>query len=261
MADIENNRKNRLDSMMNLDTLFKALTSGSIIANRLPSNADPTPFRVVVDREAEHGGKANIFLDDKTFPVRFERYRSLDEKNPMLRVIFYDKSENRKVAFEVSTEELILTTTIDPSEESVPKQNLPEGLIEAPGADIVLVNPESIKTLENNKTGHVPAKRFTLIRSEGQEVTLLYRPVRDKYIISNPAQKEERIQTIPDSPIKDLPYLSSVAAAMVVGELDPYIKSGSLFYDKPVSIKPTHCLSKEVANIIVNHLYPLSKNN
>ncbi len=254
----EEERKVSLDSMLNVDALIQALRKGYAAARKPLSNADPTPFREVVNREAQYSGRAYIVLAGKKFQTRFERLRSQDEKSPMLRVIYYDEAETRQVALEVSTEELVLSTRIDPSIEPFPKQDLPGGMLKAPGADITIVNTDDLKNLKANK-GLVRTQTYTLVRTEGQEVTLFYRPVRDIFLITDPTQKHVRIETVPKTPMKNLPYLSSTTAALIAKELDPFIQIGSLDFYKPVQVNPTNPLSKEVAGIIVNRLYPSTK--
>lgn len=250
----------RLDSMTAVDAFVKARREGYTITTRPKSNVDPKSLADVVCRDAEMHGTANINLGGKEFPVRFERYRSKNLKEPYLRIHFSDQAGRGKVILELSTQELRVSSEIDLQEEPLPTPDLPRGILKAPGADIVLVHRQDLKKTARAGRVVIRAQTFTLQRTgNSQEVTLLYRPVKDSFLFIDSSSREPtRVETVPQEPIKDLTQLSGKTVATIALDLDPYIAVGSLDFYKPVKVTPTHSLSREVAKIIVDNLYPPS---
>ena len=257
--------RDRLDSMLAVDAFEKAEKAGYVIAKRVPKlTPDPKPLLAVVEKGGKYGvncGTANIKLGDNQIPVSFERYSSRDSQNPSLRVTYKNTriTGGVGVTLEVCPSDfrLFAATPKDSPEPNLPEPDLPAGMLEVPGAETTLFNANDLHKLGATGRGRVRTQKFVLQRTDIRETTLLYRPIHDDHIIADPSSKEPaKIETVPDMPIRNLSHLSSRAAAVIAGELDPFIEIGSLDFYKPVAITPTHPLSQEVAHIIARVLYP-----
>ena len=255
---INGQAKEGLDSWLTFSAYEAIVKSGDYtLARPSTPTADPKPFLEVVNKAGERDGNALISLDDRQIETRFERYACDDSQEPSLRVNYKDLDESREVTLEVSTRELRLSIKNRYPGSIVPKSDLPQGMLEAPGATITFLHKDDLRRLKQTGRGRVRRHNFTFKLRGVEEKTFFYRPVRDNFLFNDPSSREPiRVKTVPEVPLKELPYVSADTAALIAKQLDPYIEIGSLDFYKPVAIIPTHPLSKEIAHLIADALYP-----